>query len=267
MVDSGQAYSRGAETPEEAYTKYKAMIDAALPRPALANITAQYWREGSTIHVTGTVTNNSEVTLSAMNLAGFSATVKWPGPRLPFHVTNQAALYSATTSIEYLEPGETGTYQVSVPISDQNVNWEQIEVYTMVDYETAPGAIFDQLQAARATEIADPGTINAQPNQFHLLIPAEQTVIEDLKSVIQGTAGTRWTASVDESWLTLDKTSGYTGDTITLSINRSALTEGWQDAIVRVTPGIGNDITSIYVRIYLGYPGEIRSIHLPLILR
>ena len=203
MVDSGQAYSRGAETPEEAYSKYKAMIEFALPRPALANITSYYWREGSTIHVTGTVTNNSTVTLSAMNLAGFSATVKWPGPRLPFHVTNQAALYSATTSIEYLEPGETGTYQVSVPISDQNVNWEEIEVYTMVDYETAPGAIFDQLQAARATEV--PILERSTPyNQFHLLIPAEQTVIEDLKSVIQGTAGTRWTAA----WIklaTLDK--------------------------------------------------------------
>ena len=243
------------------------MIEAALPRPALANITAQYWREGNTIHVTGTVTNNSDVTLSAMNLAGFSATVKWPGQRLPFHTTNQGALYSATSQIQYLEPGETDTYQVSVPISQQNVNWEEIEVYAMVDYETAPGGIFDQLQAARATEIADPGTINAQPNQFFLLIPAEQTIIEDLESVIQGTAGTRWTASVDESWLTLDKTSGVVGDTITLSINRSTLTEGWQDAIVRIQPASGNDITSIYVRIYLGYPDEIQYIYLPLIQR
>ncbi len=142
------------------------MIDAALPRPALDNITAQYWREGSTIHVTGTVTNNSEVTLSAMNLAGFSATVKWPGPRLPFHVTNQAALYSATTSIEYLEPGETGTYQVSVPISDQNVNWEQIEVYTMVDYETAPGAIFDQLQLPVPPKLPILGRSTPNPTSF-----------------------------------------------------------------------------------------------------
>lgn len=267
MVDSGQAYSRGAETPEEAYSKYKAMIEFALPRPALANITSYYWREGSTIHVTGTVTNNSTVTLSAMNLAGFSATVKWPGPMLPSHTTHQGALYSATTQIEYLEPGETGTYQVSVPVSDKNVNWDEIEVYTMVDYETAPGAIFDQLQAARATKVADPGTINAAPNQYLLLIPAEQTVIEDLESVIQGTAGTRWTATVDEGWLTLDKTSGYTGDTITLSINRNALTSGWHDAIVRVIPENGSDFTSIYVRIFLGNPGEIRFLHLPLILR
>lgn len=267
MVDSGQAYSRGVETPEEAYAKYKAMIEFALPRPALANITSQYWREGNTIHVTGTVTNNSTVTLSAMNLAGFSATVKWPGPMLPAHTTHNGALYSATTPIEYLEPGETGTFTVSVPVSDQNVNWDEIEVYTMVDYETAPGGIFDQLQAARATRIADPGTINAQPNQYLLLIPAEQTVIENLESVILGTAGTNWTATVDETWLTLDKTNGTVGDTIKLSINRTALTAGWQDAIVRVIPQNGNDFTSIYVRIFLGNPGEIRYLYLPLIIK
>lgn len=267
MVESGQAYSRGVETPEDAYNSYTAMIDAYLNRVPMAEIESYYWREGGTIHVIGTVKNISSVTLSTANMAGFSASVKWPGPMLGAHTTHNGAMNSATTVIDYLAPGETATYRTSVTTWENNVDWDAVEVYTMVDYETEPGGIFDQLQADRATMIADPGDIGATPNYFYHFVPAEQLAIEDMEVTITGMTGMQWAASVDETWLQIDKAIGVVGDKLTLSVDKADLVEGWQDATVTITPIDGNDITSVYVRIYLGFPDEIRDLFLPFVFR
>lgn len=266
MLDSGQSYHRGAENEEEAYNAYKTMIDATLPRAPQATITSEYWREGKTIHVRGTVTNNSEVTLSTENLAGFTAVVKWPGPLLPSHTTHNGALNTRTTPIENLAPGETGTFEVSVAAYESNIEWDKVEVYTMVDYETTPGGIFDQLQADRAEEIQDPGLINAQPNQYMHIVSATQTTLPVMVSEIVGSAGLEWTAATDSTWLTLDKLTGTVGETLTINLIRSALLEGPQEAIVTIKPVDGDDFTSISIWV-LYTTNDLQVLYLPFVHR
>ena len=149
VVDSGRLHHRGAETEGEAVAAYVTMIDDALAQPARAALTASWWRSGNFVIVLATVTNNSEITLSPENNAGVHAIVKEPYDVYDTHTTIHPGLNGAIAQIPDLVPGETGTYLIVIPDIDP-YDWENLEFIVLVDYQTAPGLKFDQLQAVFA---------------------------------------------------------------------------------------------------------------------
>lgn len=154
VVDSGRMYNRGAETIEEAEEAFSEMLESALARPAEAEIHALWERVGDSVNVIVTVKNTSTITLSLANNAAVHAIVKEPNTVRPNHTTINPGIDSGRAKIESLAPGETGTFTITVPNLDP-INWDNIQVVVLVDYQVEPGSHYDQLQAQFASEIKD----------------------------------------------------------------------------------------------------------------
>jgi len=266
VVDSGRLHHRGAETPVEAREAYITMIEDALLQPPKAEIYATWWREGNSVNITATVTNQSTITLSSANNAGVHAIVKEPYAQYPTHTTLHPGLNGGMAKIPDLAPGETSTFHITIPdIYPQN--WENLEFIVLVDYQTAPDAKYDQLQAVFATPATTPSAISAQPNSFYFMISESDPFIPEFKSTILGDTGVTWTATVDKPWLTIDRSAGTTGDSIVPTVDTAAVTEGFQTATIMVIDDAGIWHTGISVTIFkLREPTETLSrLYLPII--
>jgi hypothetical protein len=267
VVDSGRLFHQGAEEPDVAYEAYTTMIDDSLLQPAQAEITATWWREGHAINVLASVTNNSTITLSPANNAGVHAIVKEAGALYPTHTTLHPALNAAMAQISSLAPGETGTYHISIP-DIYPTNWDNLEFIVLVDYQTAPEAAYNQLQAVFAQPATTPASIAALPNNFHFMISEADPTIPEFSSTILGDTGITWTASVDKPWLTIDRSSGTTGDSIVPTVNTASLAEGFQTATIMVLDDDGIWHTGISVTVFKLRPVETLSrIYLPVVGR
>ena len=262
VVDSGRLYHRGAETPEEAYTAYTTMIDDALAQPATAEITAYWWLDGSTVKIGAIVTNNSTVTLSTENNAGVYGIVKENGVRYDTHTTEHPGLNAAKTLITNLEPGQTDMFEIVVP--DINpTDWDKVEVIVLVDYQTAPGAHYEQLQAAIATQ-----ALYAQPKLHTWFLDESEALVPEFTSAIMGNPGLTWHAISDQIWLEVSETSGIVGDSIFLTTNGDVMNPGWNTAVVTITDSSHTYTADVTVQIYKASPGEvINRIYLPVITR
>lgn len=260
MVDSGRLYHRGAETTEEAYNAYTTMINDALAQSATAEIDAFWWLDGSTVRITATVTNNSTITLSTDNNAGVYGIVKETGVRYETHTTEHPGLNAAKTAITSLAPGETATFDIDVP--DINpTDWDKVQVIVLVDYQTAPEAHYDQLQAVIANQ-----ALYAQPNFHAFFLDDGETFVPEFTSTVLGNAGLNWNAASDQTWLELDSTSGQVGDTIIMTTDSAALVPGWNNALVTFTDTSGVYSYEVTVSIYKASPGEvINRVYLPVI--
>jgi hypothetical protein len=260
VVDSGRLYHRGAETTEEAYNTYTAMIDDALTQPATAEVNAYWWRDGNTIKIRAEVANNSTITLSTGNNAGVYGIVKENGVRYDTHTTQHPGLNAAKTAISSLSPGQTDFYTIEVP--DINpTDWEKVEVIVLVDYQTAPEGHYEQLQAAIANQ-----ALYAQPSFHAFLLDDGQTFVPAFTSTVLGNVVLSWNALSDQTWLELDATSGLVGDTVVMTTDGAALVPGWNTALVTFTDSSGVYSYDVTVSIYKASPGEfINRIYLPVI--
>lgn len=262
VVDSGRLYHRGASTYDEAYFTYKAMIEDALTQPATAEISAFWWRDGSTVKVTATVTNNSTITLSADNNAGVYGIVKETGVRYETHTTSHPALNAVKTAIPSLAPGQTATFDIEVP--DINpTDWDKIEVIVLVDYQTATDAPYEQLQAAIANQ-----ALEIQPNFHAYFLEESESVVPDFVSKVMGNDGLDWTVFSDQTWLTVSPTSGTVGDSVVISSDGNAILPGWNTAVVAFTDLSGFYSYNVNVSIYKASQGEtINRVYMPIMIR
>ncbi len=262
VVDSGRLHHRGAETTPEAYETYTAMIDDALARPATAEINAFWWLDGSSVKVSATVKNNSAVTLTTGNNAGVYAIVKENGVKYETHTTYQPGIAAAKTAISSLAPGETDTFEIEVPDVDPT-DWSKVEIIVLVDYQTAPGEHYDQLQAAIATKALD-----VHPDYHLFFLDDGVTSVPGFTSVVLGNQGLAWTASSNQTWLSLNPSSGIVGDAIVMTTDGTALEAGWNSAVVTITDSSETYTTNVIVEIYAASPGEeINRVFLPVITR
>jgi len=262
VVDSGRLHHRGAETTAEAYNAYTTMIDDALSQPATAEINAAWGRIDNTVVITATVTNNSAITLSTANNAGVYGIVKENGVQYEDYTTLHPGLNAAKEGIGSLEPGDTVTYTINVP--DINpTDWSKVEVIVLVDYQTAPDAAYNQLQATIATP-----AIWAEPNDFLYFIDDDQSYVPNSTTTITGYEGLFWSASSIQPWLALSTFSGASGDTITMFVNGDSLNPGWNIGVMTVTESNRLYTFDVTLRIYKASPGEtINRIYLPVINR
>ena len=142
MVDSGNQISNGSVAFAQ---RYRAMVDAALQRPAAARLQVDRERVGNSFQFDIALTNLSDVTLSSANSATLHVIVYEEA-----HAGDTDRWVRAATmrSISNLPPGETASF--SAEIAPQGVvDWDKVHSVVIADYRPggATGA-YDTLQAA-----------------------------------------------------------------------------------------------------------------------
>ncbi len=142
MVDSGNEISNGSVAFAQ---RYRAMVDAALQRPAAARLDVNRERVGNSFRFEIALTNLSDVTLSAANSATLHVIVYEEA-----HVGDTDRWVRAATfrSISNLAPQATATFAVEIAPAGV-VDWDKVHSIVLADYRPggASGA-YDTLQAA-----------------------------------------------------------------------------------------------------------------------
>jgi uncharacterized repeat protein (TIGR01451 family) len=155
MVDSGHQIDNGYTDATSTYNTYKAMVDAALARPALAEIVAHSQRSGERLHFDVQLTNRSGVTLSASNSATVHAIVYEEHTPLDpnvDHITGRIVRAAVSTGISpALSDGATMTLTLESAELNNVADWDKVHTLVLADYR--PGGTsgaYDMLQAAVA---------------------------------------------------------------------------------------------------------------------
>jgi hypothetical protein len=142
MVDSGNQISNGSVAFAQ---RYRAMVDAALQRPAAGRLEVHRERVGNAFRFEIELTNLSDETLSAANSATLHVIVYEEA-----HVGDTDRWVRAATyrSISTLPPGEAASFTVELaPLGV--VDWDKLHSVVIADYRLggATGA-YDTLQAS-----------------------------------------------------------------------------------------------------------------------
>ena len=151
IVDSGYRASYGWV---DFRTEYRAMVEAALERPAGAEIYAGYTREADNIELTAAVTNRSGTTLNLWNSATLHVLV-WERAAV-IHTERFVRAGTAGAISADLPDGQTATFRLrleDVPVTQ----WQMASVLVLLDYRPDQGSTkYDMLQAVVAVEGAVP---------------------------------------------------------------------------------------------------------------
>ena len=247
MVDSGQKYSRGVESSEEALEKYTAMVEFGIAQDALADISAQYWVIGDTAYFKVTVQNLSGVKLSQANTARVYAFVKETGIQYEdTNTTHHASRGKGMTLIPDLADQETGTYYVSVPLR-QITDWNNVGAYAFVDYETSNGGLFLQLNAAKATKIELEPTLTVGPTRINLTILDNLTEIPPQDIRILAGSELAWVTETNRSWISVDVNEGVGPAGLVLNIDTFTLRKGNNRATLLVKDLASDSFASVEI--------------------
>jgi hypothetical protein len=142
MVDSGNQISNGSVAFAQ---RYRAMVDAALQRPAAARLEVSRERVGNSFQFDIALTNLSDVTLSSANSATLHVIVYEEA-----HVGDTDRWVRAATfrSISSLPSGESASFSVEIAPAGV-VDWDKLHSVVIADYRSGgtTGA-YDTLQAA-----------------------------------------------------------------------------------------------------------------------
>jgi thiol-disulfide isomerase/thioredoxin len=256
MVDSGNQISNGSA---DFYNVSKAMVNAALARPAQAEIQAYWWRTGNKVEFAVQVKNISTVTLSWDNSATVHAIV-YEDARVG--VTNRFVRAAISTYISNLAPNVTATF--TLEISElSNVNWDNLHFIVLADYLPSGwvGA-YDMLQAAVALPITAPFT--AQPDSLTFMVDPSDSFIPQALVNFQGPDFENWTAIPSAPWLTITPSSGSITTQPTISVIENNLSTGWQQGNITFTTTDGFFSDQVIVNAYLG---SVKRVYLPIVVR
>jgi uncharacterized repeat protein (TIGR01451 family) len=182
MVDSGHQITSGYTDATSTYNTYKAMVDAALARPALAEIEAHSQRSGDRLHFDVQLTNRSGVTLSSSNSATVHAIVYEEHTPLDpnvDHITGRIVRAAVSTGISPALPdGATATLALETAELNNVVDWDKVHTLVLADYR--PGGTsgaYDMLQAAVAdAEVALSVSKQAAPDPVQPGAPLTYTI-------------------------------------------------------------------------------------------
>ncbi len=154
MVDSGNQIDNGYAGFDSSYNTYKAMVDTALARPALAEIQAQGERVGNKVRFTIQLKNLSGVDLSYSNSAQVHAIVYEEHTPLDLntdHITGRIVRAVVQSDISPALPhGETRTFELETAELSNVVDWDNVHTIVLADYRPSGSNAYDMLQAALA---------------------------------------------------------------------------------------------------------------------
>lgn len=253
MVESGQMYSRGVETPEEAIEKYTAMSNYAMAKEALADIKADYYVQDGMVYFKVTVTNLSEVTLSNENNGFVHAFIKETGYKHPTNTSHNAARGVGMTRIESLAIDATGIYYVAFPHRDVN-DWENVEAYAFVDYQTEPNGVYNQLNAAKATEVEPvEANITVSPAKTHILAPIGYETLRDVELTVTADEGVEWTVTANQPWVSIDIPEGKGETMVKLSFDKTLIHNGENSVTLYVKDNESDAFAFAQVSIWVEY--------------
>jgi uncharacterized repeat protein (TIGR01451 family) len=166
MVDSGNQVHSGYSSDGQNYNDYKAMVDAALARPAQAEMQFTSQRVGNKVQFAVQFTNRSGKTLGPSSRAQIHAIVyekHTPSDPGSDHITERIVRGAVAVDIDpILYPGESRVFALETEDLTSVVNWARVRTLVLADYRpnnwTGP---YDMLQAVRAED--EPGlTVSKQ---------------------------------------------------------------------------------------------------------
>lgn len=151
LVDSGWRWACG---PKDYASTYTTLVDQALDRPALVDLTATYRRAGFDVDVRLDVVNRSGFDLGPANGATANVIVY---ERARVLNSNRFARAAAAVPVEPVLPN-AGEATLQVPLRNVLVgDWNRTEVVAVLDYRPEESASrYESLQAAVASEALPP---------------------------------------------------------------------------------------------------------------
>jgi hypothetical protein len=144
MVDSGHAFTNGDL---DFVSVYGDMIDAALLRPAAADMTVTSERIGNLLRLGIRITNRSGAALSAADDSSLTALV-WTEPSDPSAIPVVAG--GGSTAVTTLADGETGDFTLEVTVPDLDPSRTRWVV--IAHHRSGSGSAHDTLQAVLGPE-------------------------------------------------------------------------------------------------------------------
>ena len=148
MVDSGHAIQSGYDS-LTTYQDYKAMIDAALARPALARVEGiDSTRLGDHLEFELRVTNLGTAAIPAsaeVHVLVYEAHSAVAGE----HITGRILrAHTSQTLNSELAPGASATFNLQTGDLSNITDWEQVHAVALVDVLPSGSQAYDMLQAA-----------------------------------------------------------------------------------------------------------------------
>lgn len=148
MTDSGFGTHMGYEAATQ-YNHLKALVDTAIARSPMGQVSGMWQRIGNHVRFTVWVTNNSGVTLSASNIATIHGIV-YEDVQTQIHYTNRWGRVIGELPISNLPNGASGSFTIDTPDLPSGTDWSRLHSVAVVDYRpggwTGP---FDVINAAR----------------------------------------------------------------------------------------------------------------------
>jgi len=257
MVDSGNQISNGYVN---FHNVYKGMVDAALARPAQAEIQAYWWRTGNKVGFYAQVKNLSTVTLSSSVNSATVHAIVYEDARVK--ITNRFVRAAISTDISNLAPNATATFTLETPdLGD--VNWDHLHFIVLADYRPSSSVgAFDMLQAAVAQPITAPFTV--QPDSFIFMVGSSDSIIPQAGVNFQGPGFINWTAIPSAPWLTITPPDGPITTQSTISVIKNNLAIGWQQGNITFTTADGFFSDQVIINAYLG---SVKRLYLPIVVR
>ena len=247
MVDSARLFMTGAGS--GVINDYRAMINNSQARPPLAELSATVTNNGSSVTFNVTVKNNSTITLSSANKAAVHGLVYEDYRQSK---TNFAGRGSAKADITSLAPGASADFTITVPISGVK-DPSKLNYVALVDYkavmtkdnieEDPDNGLYDQLNAIR---IEPPFYVS--PTSLEFNVKSNDATMPEKEFTVGGDAGQTWTASVDQDFVTMSSDSGSVPETVLVSVDKSKLKVGENNAIITVTDSTGEYTGEIAVK-------------------
>lgn len=150
LVDSGFQWSNGNENFQ---INYRRMVDAALARPAGAELYGYYQINRSDVEVTAILTNRSSIPMGYSTRTTLTAMI-YEDNRV-IHTDRFVRLDKSLLITDDLDPDATGTYKITLE-NVRGINWAKAHLIVFADWLPPGSQAFDMLQVAVATEGVPP---------------------------------------------------------------------------------------------------------------
>jgi hypothetical protein len=189
MLSSGHSVTQGTQ---DFYTKYRAMIEAELPRPAVIELEAWQQQVGTMMRVWVSLRNTAAFQLDAANQATVWA-ILWDQGTTGVTGMYVRAAKKAAVSPGIPPGGQAGlTFDLAMP-----AGIDPSKLQTVVLAEFRPGGAsgpFDMLQAVRSVA----PSLTLSPASLQLSLP-QGTGVAEVR--LDGPPGIQWSAVSHVSWL------------------------------------------------------------------
>jgi hypothetical protein len=223
MLSSGHSVTQGTQ---DFYTKYKAMIEAELPRPAVVELEAWQQQVGTVMRVWASLRNTAAFHLDAGNQATVWA-IMWDQG-----TTGVTGMYVRAAKKVAVSPGippvgQAGfTFDLAMPTG---IDPSKLRTIALAEYRPAGASgPFDMLQAVRPLS----PSLTLSPSSLQLSLP-QGTGMAEVR--LAGPPGLEWSAVSHVPWLEVTPSQGPLATPARVRVLLAPLQEGAQQGSITFT--------------------------------